>query len=166
MKDSTVSTPCRDGGERGGTVRHQSAGPGYLRLRSQQRTASAQQAGRFEAEIVPVVFPSAKQPPVLFSVDEHPGGHQSGGPGAPRDALPGKWHGDGGQCLRGQRRRLCPAGRVRGGGKATWTDAAGAVVAMAASGLAPRIMGYGPVEATARCLTRRTCAWPRWMSSN
>ena len=40
--------------------------------RSQQRTAAAQLAGRFDDEIVPVSLPQKKGDPKVFAVDEHP----------------------------------------------------------------------------------------------
>ncbi len=41
-------------------------------LSSQQRWASANAAGRFADEIVPVEIPQGKKPPVVFGTDEHP----------------------------------------------------------------------------------------------
>ena len=41
-------------------------------LRSQQRTAAAQQAGFFKDEITPVVIPQRKGEPVTVDTDEHP----------------------------------------------------------------------------------------------
>jgi 3-oxoadipyl-CoA thiolase len=41
-------------------------------LRSQQRWAAANAAGRFRDEIVPVVIPKKKGEPLLFDTDEHP----------------------------------------------------------------------------------------------
>lgn len=41
-------------------------------LRSQQRTATAQESGFFESEITPVVIPQRKGDPVIIDTDEHP----------------------------------------------------------------------------------------------
>ena len=41
-------------------------------LRSQQRTAAAQEAGFFKDEITPVVIPQRKGDPVIINTDEHP----------------------------------------------------------------------------------------------
>ena len=41
-------------------------------LRSQQRWAAANDAGRFEAELLPVTIPQRRGDPVVVSVDEHP----------------------------------------------------------------------------------------------
>ena len=124
-------------------------------LRSQQRTASAQQAGRFEAEIVPVSIPQRKSAPVLFSVDEHPRADTSledlarlGTPFRENGTVTaGNASGvNDGACallvasgVAARQHGLTPRARV---------------VAMAASGLAPRIMGYGPVEATRKVLDK------------
>ena len=124
-------------------------------LRSQQRTASAQQAGRFEAEIVPVSIPQRKAAPVLFSVDEHPRADTSledlarlGTPFRENGTVTaGNASGvNDGACallvasgVAARQHGLTPRARV---------------VAMAASGLAPRIMGYGPVEATRKVLDK------------
>ena len=43
-----------------------------LALRSQQRTATAQESGFFESEITPVVIPQRKGEPVIVDTDEHP----------------------------------------------------------------------------------------------
>ena len=124
-------------------------------LRSQQRTASAQRAGRFEAEIVPVSIPQRKSAPVLFSVDEHPRADTSledlarlGTPFRENGTVTaGNASGvNDGACallvasgVAARQHGLTPRARV---------------VAMAASGLAPRIMGYGPVEATRKVLDK------------
>jgi len=39
---------------------------------SQMKTASAQEAGLFSQEIVPVVIPQRKKDPIIFNIDEHP----------------------------------------------------------------------------------------------
>jgi len=41
-------------------------------LRSQQRTADAQQSGRLAEEITPVTIPQRKTDPIIFDTDEHP----------------------------------------------------------------------------------------------
>src|SRR5699024_6587424 len=41
-------------------------------LRSQQRTAAAQESGFFDSEITPVVIPQHKGEPVIIDKDEHP----------------------------------------------------------------------------------------------
>jgi acetyl-CoA acetyltransferase len=95
-------------------------------LRSQQRAAAAQEAGRFQDEIVPVTIPRRKGDPVVVSSDEH--GVNDGACAlliASGDAA--SQHG------------LTPKARV---------------LAMASSGLEPRIMGYGPVEASRKVLAK------------
>ncbi|MDA1321516.1 MAG: 3-oxoadipyl-CoA thiolase [Proteobacteria bacterium] len=124
-------------------------------LDSQTKAAAALTSGRFDAEIVPVSVPQRRGDPVVFAVDEHPRASSL-------DALA----------------RLKPVvrpdGTVTAGNASGLNDGAAAmivaseaaarahgltprarVVAMAASGVAPRIMGVGPVE-TARKLFART----------
>ena len=124
-------------------------------LDSQTKAAAALASGRFDAEITPVSVPQRRGDPVVFAVDEHPRATSL-------DALA----------------RLKPVvrpdGTVTAGNASGLNDGAAAmivaseaaarahgltprarVVAMAASGVAPRIMGVGPVE-TARKLFART----------
>jgi len=122
-------------------------------LRSQQRTAAAMQDGALAEEIVPVCIPQRKGGPVIVDKDEHP---------RPESTLDGL-------------ARLKPyvkadgtvtAGNASGinDGAATMIVASEAalkrfglrplarVVASAAAGVAPRIMGMGPVPATGKVL--------------
>ncbi len=123
-------------------------------LRSQQRTAAAQQAGRFDDEIVPVTIPQRKGDPLVVSVDEHPRATTA-------DALAklGTPFREGGSVTAGN------ASGVNDGACALLIASAEAaeahalvpkakIVAMASSGLEPRIMGYGPVEASRKVLAR------------
>ncbi|WP_449253803.1 3-oxoadipyl-CoA thiolase [Brevundimonas naejangsanensis] len=123
-------------------------------LDSQTKAAAALASGRFDAEIVPVSVPQRRGDPVVFAVDEHPRATSL-------DALA----------------RLKPVvrpdGTVTAGNASGLNDGAAAmivaseaaarahgltprarVVAMAASGVAPRIMGVGPVETTRKLFTR------------
>ncbi|MDH4040548.1 MAG: 3-oxoadipyl-CoA thiolase [Gammaproteobacteria bacterium] len=124
-------------------------------LGSQQRAAAAQQAGRFDAEIVPVSIPQRRGEPLLVSVDEHPRADTSIEDLA-RLGTPFRENG------------TVTAGNASGinDGACALLVASGAaakqygltprarVVAMAASGLEPRIMGYGPVEASRKVLDK------------
>lgn len=124
-------------------------------LESQRRAAAAMQAGRFAAEIVPVPVPQKKGDPVLVSKDEHPR------PDTTLEALA----------------RLKPAfrkeGTVTAGNSSGINDGAAAlllmsdrkakelgltpwarVVASAAAGVEPRVMGLGPIPATRKALER------------
>ncbi|WP_415287853.1 3-oxoadipyl-CoA thiolase [Brevundimonas sp. S1H14] len=123
-------------------------------LDSQTKAAAALASGRFDAEIVPVSVPQRRGDPVVFAVDEHPRATSL-------DALA----------------RLKPVvrpdGTVTAGNASGLNDGAaamivaseaaarahgltprGRVVAMAASGVAPRIMGVGPVETTRKLFAR------------
>jgi acetyl-CoA acyltransferase len=125
-------------------------------LWSQQKAASARENGRFAQEISPVSIPQKKGDAVLFSEDEFIK------PGSSADALA----------------KLRPAFRSQGGsvtaGNASGlNDGAAAlliasdafvnennsrplarIVCAAAAGVEPRIMGIGPVEASALALKR------------
>ena len=121
---------------------------------SQQKAAAAIAAGRFVSEIVPVAVPQRKGEPVVFAQDEHPRATSL-------EALA----------------RLKPVVRERGtvtaGNASGLNDGAAAmlvasntaasthglvprarIVGMAAAGIAPRIMGVGPVEAARKVLAR------------
>lgn len=116
-------------------------------FRSQQKAAEAQTNGRFAEEIVPVEVPQRKGPPLQISQDEHPRL-------TTLDALAG---------LRAPFRQ---GGSVTAGNASGVNDGAAAVIlasdhavkrhgltpivrilAGATAGVAPRIMGIGPVPA-------------------
>jgi 3-oxoadipyl-CoA thiolase len=124
-------------------------------LRSQQRAAAAMANGILAEEIVPVPLPQKKGPPVNFSADEQP---------RPDSSLEGLGK------LKGV---VKPDGTVTAGNASGINDGscaillaseAGAkrhgltprarVLASAAAGVAPRIMGIGPVPATRKALSR------------
>jgi acetyl-CoA acyltransferase len=119
--------------------------------RSQERWAAANSAGLFGDEIVPVNIPQRKGDPVVFDTDEHPR------PETTAATLAGL-RGINGEDL-----------SVTAGNASGVNDGAAAillgdeamakthpplarVVAMAAAGVAPRIMGIGPVPATRKVL--------------
>ena len=124
-------------------------------VRSQDRWEAAQKAGVFADEIVPVTIPQRKGDPLVVDTDEHPR------PGTTVDKL-GKLRGVNGPDL------SVTAGNASGvndgaAGAILASEAMAArsglvpqarVVAMAAAGVAPRVMGIGPVPATRRVLAR------------
>ena len=124
-------------------------------LRSQERWASALKAGVFSEEITPVTLRSTKGDPVVIDTDEHPR------PGTGRSDL-GKLKGING-----------PDKTVTAGNASGVNDGAAAllvaseaaiethgltpiarIVAMTGAGVAPRIMGIGPVPAVRKVLAR------------
>ena len=123
--------------------------------RSQARWAAAQAAGVFADEIVPVTIPQKKGEPLIVSVDEHPR------PGTTAEQL-SKLKGVNGPDL------SVTAGNASGvnDGAAALVIASEAmareqglvprarIVAMAAAGVEPRIMGVGPVPAVRKVLER------------
>ncbi len=133
-------------------------------LESQRRAVDAINAGRFQAEIVPVAIPQKKGDPVVVSVDEHPRYRREGDQYVLDTSLE-------------QLARLQPAfrkgGTVTAGNSSGLNDGAAAAllmsadraqelglapmarwVASAAAGVDPRTMGLGPVPATAKVLKR------------
>ncbi len=124
-------------------------------FRSQQKTAAAQKAGRFDDEIIPVIIPQRKGDPVIVTIDEHPRA------GTTAEAL-GKLRApfrDGGSVTAGN------ASGVNDGACALLLASAEGVkkhgltpkariVGMATVGLAPRIMGFGPAPATKKLLAQ------------
>jgi 3-oxoadipyl-CoA thiolase len=124
-------------------------------LRSQQRAAAAMRSGLLEQEIVPVPIPQKKGEPSWFRVDEHPR------PDSTLEALaklPGIVK-SGGTVTAGN------ASGVNDGACAVLVASEAAVkrhhltpkariVAAAAAGVAPRIMGMGPAPASRKVLAR------------
>ncbi len=124
-------------------------------VRSQDRWEAAQKAGIFADEIVPVEVPQRKGTPIVVDTDEHPR------PGTSVEKL-GKLKGVNGPDL------TVTAGNASGvnDGAAALLLASEAaaeknglkpmarVVAMSAAGVAPRVMGIGPVPATRKVLAR------------
>ena len=123
-------------------------------LRSHNNAETAIKSGKFKEEIVPVAIPQKKGNPLLVDTDEHV-----------RYGL-----------TMGDLSRLAPAfkkdGTVTAGNSSGLNDGAAAVisppgqkaqdlglkpmakiVAQAVAGVDPKLMGYGPVPATEKCLT-------------
>lgn len=122
---------------------------------SQQRTEAAQQAGVFDAEIIPVEIPQRKGDPLIFAKDEFPRA------GTTADTLA----------------KLKPAfkkeGSVTAGNASGINDGAAGVIVMSgararelgltplarvvsfgSAGVDPAIMGTGPIPAVKKCLDR------------
>ena len=122
---------------------------------SQMKAKAAMEAGRFKDEIVPVAVPQRKGEPLIVDSDEHPR------PDTTLDGLA----------------KLKPAfrkgGSVTAGNASGLNDGAAAVLLMsverarslglkplarvvagAAAGVDPRVMGYGPIPATRKALQR------------
>jgi len=129
-------------------------------LWSQQKTAAAQADGRMAEEICPVVIPQRKGDPIIVSVDEHP-----------RATTVEK--------LAALKPIVRPTGTVTAGNASGVNDGAAAallaseaavakhgltplvrVVGAAAAGVAPRVMGIGPVPATRKLLARLGLSLP------
>jgi acetyl-CoA acyltransferase len=124
-------------------------------LRSQQRWAAANEAGRFTDELVPVEIPRKKGEPIVFTTDEHPRPETTlemlaklkGVNGPELSVTAGNASGvnDGACALllasgaAASRHGLTPQARV---------------VAMATAGVAPRIMGFGPAPAVRKVLAK------------
>lgn len=121
---------------------------------SQQKCATAQANGRLAAEIVPVEIPQKKGEPLVFAADEHPRATTL-------------------EALARLKPVVCADGTITAGNASGLNDGAAAmiiaseqaakthgltprarVVAMASAGVAPRVMGIGPVEAARRLFAR------------
>jgi 3-oxoadipyl-CoA thiolase len=126
-----------------------------LALRSQQRTAAAYERGFFEAELIPVEIPQRKGKPLVVTKDEHPRADTTLEQLA---KLPTPFR---------------PNGSVTAGNASGVNDGACAlliatekaaarygltpkarIVAAAAAGVEPRIMGIGPIPAVRKVLAR------------
>jgi 3-oxoadipyl-CoA thiolase len=124
-------------------------------LRSQARWAAAHASGHFRDEIIPVIIPQTKGDPIIVDADEHPR------PETTPEQL-AKLRGVNGPSL------SVTAGNASGvnDGAAAMIVASEAaaranglvprarVVAMAAAGIEPRIMGVGPTPAIRKVLAR------------
>ncbi|TQM36836.1 3-oxoadipyl-CoA thiolase [Pseudonocardia cypriaca] len=121
-------------------------------LRSQSRAAAAQENGRFDAEIVPIEVPRRRGEPVEVARDEHPRRTSA-------------------EALAALRPIVTEHGTVTAGNSSGVNDGAAAlllaseaavercgltplarVVTSAVAGVAPRVMGLGPVPATRKLL--------------
>ncbi|MHA3093103.1 acetyl-CoA C-acetyltransferase [Acinetobacter brisouii] len=126
-----------------------------LALTSQQRAAKAQAEGKFSAEIAPVYVPQRKGEPLVFDRDEYIKADTNA------------------ESLAKLRPAFKKDGSVTAGNASGINDGAAAVLVMSAekaaelglqplarikayamSGVAPEIMGLGPVEAVKKTLTR------------
>jgi acetyl-CoA acyltransferase len=124
-------------------------------LRSQQRAAQAIAKGLMKQEIIPVPIPQKKGDPLLFSEDEHPRADTTL------------------EALSKLKPIVKPDGTITAGNASGVNDGACAlllasetavkrhgltpkarVVAAAAAGVAPRIMGMGPAPATRKVLAK------------
>ncbi|TMM52672.1 3-oxoadipyl-CoA thiolase [Sulfitobacter sabulilitoris] len=124
-------------------------------LRSQQRWDAAHKAGVFAEEITPVTIPQRRGDPVIVDTDEHPRPDTSPAALAKLRAING------------------PDLTVTAGNASGVNDGAAAmliatedaakqhgltpmarVVAMSAAGVAPRVMGIGPIPASEKVLAR------------
>ena len=122
---------------------------------SQNKAEAAQKAGRFDAEIVPVMIPQRKGDPVAFAQDEFVK------PGTTLDSIAGL------------RPAFAKDGSVTAANASGINDGAAALLVMtderahalglkplakikafASSGVDPAIMGMGPVPASRRCLDK------------
>ena len=126
-----------------------------LALASQQKAAAAQDAGRFKAEIVPVLLAQKKGDPIAFDADEFINRKTNA------------------EALAGLRPAFDKAGGVTAGNASGINDGAAAVMVMTAkkaaalglkplgriasyatTGLDPATMGMGPVPASKKALAR------------
>ena len=123
-------------------------------LRSQQKAAAAQQAGRFAEEITAIEIPRRRQTPLIFDQDEHL--RETSLEKLASLSTPFR---DGGSVTAGN------ASGVNDGAAAMLVASAAAVeqhgltpmakiLGMATAGVEPRIMGYGPVPAVKKLLER------------
>ncbi len=124
-------------------------------LRSQQRAGKAMESGYFAEEIVPVQAPGGRAGPITIDKDEHP---------RPDTDL---------ASLKKLKTPIRTPGTVKSGNASGVNDGAAAIIiaseeavkqhgltprakilGMASAGVAPRVMGIGPVPATQKLLAR------------
>ncbi len=121
-------------------------------LRSQQRTAAAQEAGRFAGEIVPVTIAQKKGDPIVMRADEHPRSTTL----EALAKLKGVVRADGTVTAgnaSGVNDGACALLLANEAGAARFgLQPRARVVAMATAGVPPRVMGIGPVPAVRKVL--------------
>ncbi len=122
-------------------------------LWSQQKCHSARETDRFADEIVPVADPGRHSEPVLYDTDEHPRGDTTVEKLA---ALPTPFRVDG-SVTAGNSSGINDGACALLIGSSTsalagTSEPLARVVAMASAGVAPRVMGIGPVSASRRAL--------------
>ena len=138
-------------------------------LRSQQRCAAAQEAGFFDAEIQPVELPSKKGAPKLFAKDEHPRADTSVESLAklkPVVKADGSVTAGNASGVNDGSAAVLLASEAAA--KAQGLEPRARIVAMTTAGVAPRVMGLGPVPATQKLLqrTQLTLADIDWFELN
>ena len=138
-------------------------------LRSQQRCAAAQEAGFFDAEIQPVELPSKKGAPTLFAKDEHPRADTSVESLAklkPVVKADGSVTAGNASGVNDGSAAVLLASEAAA--KAQGLEPRARIVAMTTAGVAPRVMGLGPVPATQKLLqrTQLTLADIDWFELN
>jgi acetyl-CoA C-acetyltransferase len=126
-----------------------------LALTSQQYAGRAIQSGRFKEEIIPVIIPQKKGNPIVFETDEHP---------RPNTTM---------EALASLRPAFKKDGTVTAGNASGINDGAGALVVLSAekakalglepmawiksyatAGVAPEIMGTGPIPSSQKALAK------------
>jgi acetyl-CoA C-acetyltransferase len=124
-------------------------------LRSQQGWARAQDAGHFAAEVTPITVPGGRKGPErIVDTDEHPRPDTTAEGLAKLRALNA-----GGVTTAGNASGLNDGAvalimATRAAGEAAGSRPLARVVATAVAGVAPRIMGFGPVPASRKALER------------
>ena len=124
-------------------------------LRSQQRWGAAQAKGLFAEEIAPVRVPQGKKEPLVVDRDEHPRPETTAEQLAKLKPLNGadKWVTAGNASgVNDGAAALIVASEA--GAKAHGLTPKARVVGMAVAGVAPRIMGVGPIPAAQKALAR------------
>jgi len=124
--------------------------------RSQQRAGKAMANGRFAEEIVPVTIPKRKGDPVVVDKDEHPR------PDTTLEALaklPAPFRKEGGSVTAGNASGVNDGACAmvvasEAAAKAHGLTPRARVIAVATSGVPPRIMGFGPAPATRKVLEK------------
>jgi 3-oxoadipyl-CoA thiolase len=126
-------------------------------LRSQQRHAAAQAAGRFAAELVPVEVPARKGPPRRVEADEHP---RPATTLAELAALPPVFRKQGGTVTAGNSSGINDGAAAlllaseEGLRRLGQPRPLARVVSSGVAGVEPSLMGLGPIPASRRALER------------
>lgn len=122
---------------------------------SQQRTAQAQQEGRFKEEIVPILIPQRKGEPLVFDKDEFPR------PGTTVEVLSKlrPAFAEGGTVTAGNASGINDGAAMvvvttESRARALGLEPVARLVAFASAGVDPALMGTGPIPASTKCLQK------------
>jgi acetyl-CoA C-acetyltransferase len=153
MDNIHMGTTAENVAEKYGITREMQDKIGY---ESQTKAVAAIQAGKFKAEIVPVIIPQKKGDPLVFDTDEHP---REGTTLEGLAKIPTAFKKEGGTVTAGNASGINDAAGAFVVASKEWADKRGlkplaTIVGYASAGLDPTYMGMGPFYATTKVMKK------------